>query len=84
MELRGRLPSGREARFEVHVDGKMRFDFEGYEGQSCAAELAQVEKVLQEQCGVLLGPTQVTWKNPDRLGKGARNLPVGGARTKVG
>lgn len=75
--LTGRLPSGRMARFNVHVDGRLQFDFDGYEGQSCAKELAQVEKQLQERCDVLLGPTQVTWKNPDRPSKGALNRPHG-------
>jgi hypothetical protein len=74
--LSGQLPSGRRARFEVQVDGRMNFDFEGYEERACGKDLAHIERTLQERCGVQLGPTQVVWKNPDRLTKGARPLPT--------
>jgi hypothetical protein len=78
--LLGRLPSGRSARFEVHLDGHMEFDLNGYEGRACAKEVDQIERVLQERFQVRMGPRQVTWKNPDKLSKGARNLPTGGAQ----
>lgn len=76
--LTGKLPSGRAARFEVHIDGRMHFDFDGYEGRSCANELENVERVLRERCSLKLGPTQVTWKNtPLQRSRGARELPTG-------
>lgn len=76
--LEGRLASGRKARFEVSVDGKMEFDLDGYEGRECAKDLEKVETVLRDRFGVKLGPPQVVWKNPDRLSAGARDLPSGG------
>ena len=76
--LVGQLPSGRLARFDVHLDGRMTFDFDGYEGRACGKDLEQIERSLQERFGVQLGPRQITWKNPDRISKGARDLPSGG------
>jgi len=76
--LVGTLPSGKLARFEVSVDGKMRFDLDGYEGRSCAKEMQRVEQRLKEQFGIRFGPQQITWKNPNRISKGARDLPSGG------
>ena len=81
--LKGRLPSGRLARFEVHLDGRMNFDMDGYEERSCGKELERIEQTLQERFGVQLGPAQVTWKNPDRISKGSRNLPGGGCRANT-
>ncbi len=76
--LEGRLASGRRARFEVKLDGQMAFDLDGYEGRSCADEMQKVEVAMRDRFGVKLGPPQVVWKNPDRLSKGARDLPAGG------
>lgn len=80
--LEGRLASGRRARFEVSLDGKMEFDLDGYEGRSCAEDLRKVETTLRDRFGVLLGPPQVVWKNPDRIGKSSRELPPGEQRQK--
>lgn len=81
--LVGQLPSGRLARFEVQLDGRMSFDLDGYEGRTCGAELERIEHTLQEQFGVNLGPPQVTWKNPDKISKGSRDVPGGGQRRRA-
>lgn len=73
--LDGRLASGRQARFEVQLDGKMSFDLDGYEGRACADDMQKVEANLRNRFGITLGPPQVVWKNPDRLSQGARPLP---------
>jgi hypothetical protein len=75
--LTGRLPSGRMARFEIQLDGQLRFDLDGYEGRSCAKEMAGIEEKLRERFRVKLGPPQVNWKNPDRISSTARPLPIG-------
>lgn len=74
--LDGRLASGRRARFEVNLDGRMAFDLDGYEGRACKDDLDKVETALRDTYGVKLGPTQVEWKNPDRLSRDARSLPT--------
>lgn len=80
--LEGRLASGRRARFEVSVEGRMTFDLDGYEGRACAQDLEKVEVSLRDKFGVKLGPPQVVWKNPDRLTKGAQDVPGGNTRKR--
>ncbi len=80
--LEGRLASGRKARFEVKLDGEMAFELDGYEGRSCAQDMEKVEIAMRDRFGVKLGPPQVVWKNPDRLTKGAQDLPAGDRRRK--
>ena len=77
VKLTGRMPSGRMASFEVNLDGRMNFDFDGYEGRVCGKDLEVIDKTLQQQFAVKLGEAQVNWKNPDKIAKGARNLPAG-------
>jgi len=76
--LLGRMPSGRLARFEIKVDGRLDFDLDGYEDRLCAKDLDEIESRLKERFAVKLGPPQITWKNPDRLSRSARDLPSGG------
>jgi hypothetical protein len=79
--LSGRMPSGKMARFEVNLDGRMQFDFDGYEGRACAKDLEKINTALQEQFAVTLTGSQITWKNPDKIAKGARNMPSGNRNT---
>ena len=74
------MPSGKLARFDVQLDGRMDFDLDGYEGRACADEIERIEQTMHDQFGVRLGPQQVTWKNPNRIAKGARDLPSGGTQ----
>ncbi|MHB9071263.1 MAG: hypothetical protein ACYC54_12965 [Sedimentisphaerales bacterium] len=76
VKLTGFLPSGRKASFMINLDGRMEFDFDGYQGRACAKEMERIESQLNERFSVKLGPAQVTWKNPDKLTKGAVNLPA--------
>jgi hypothetical protein len=75
--LSGHMPSGKMAKFEVNLDGRMHFDFDGYEGRACAKDLEKINTALQEQFAVTLTGSQITWKNPDKIAKGARNMPSG-------
>lgn len=75
--LIGRLPSGRMARFEIQLDGQMTFDMNGYEGRSCAKDRDKITTMLKNKFQVVLSPRQFTWKNPDQIAKGARDLPAG-------
>jgi len=79
--LSGRMPSGKMARFEVNLDGRMQFDFDGYEGRACAKDLEKINTTLQQQFAVKLTGSQITWKNPDKIAKGARNMPSGTKNT---
>ena len=77
VRLIGRLPSGKTASFNVHLDGKMEFDFDGYEGRVCAKELEKIDQLLDQQFSIKLSDNQITWKNPDKIAKGAMQLPAG-------
>jgi hypothetical protein len=77
VRLLGKLPSGKTASFNVHLDGKMDFDFDGYEGKACAKELEHIDQLLEQQFSIKLGENQITWKNPDKIAKGAMQHPTG-------
>jgi len=77
VRLLGKLPSGKTASFNVHLDGKMDFDFDGYEGKACAKELEHIDQLLEQQFSIKLSENQITWKNPDKIAKGAMQLPTG-------
>jgi len=79
--LSGRMPSGKKATFEVSLDGRMQFDFDGYEGRACAKDLDKIDTTLQQRFSVKLSNPQITWKNPDKIAKGARNLPSSNRNT---
>jgi len=75
VRLLGKLPSGKKAAFNVHLDGRMDFDFDGYEGRACAKELEKIDEMLNQQFAIELGENKLTWKNPDKIAKGAMQLP---------
>ena len=77
VRLLGKLPSGKMASFNVHLDGKMDFDFDGYEGRACVKELEQIDQLLEQQFSIKLSENQITWKNPDKIAKTAKQLPAG-------
>ncbi len=75
VRLMGKLPSGKQAAFNVHLDGRMDFDFDGYEGRACARELEKMDEILDQQFSIKMGESKLAWKNPDRIAKGAMQLP---------
>lgn len=77
--LEGRMPSGRKARFEVELGGAVAFDLDGYPGAACKDEFDGIEQALLERFQVRMGPPQFVWKNPDRILKGAREMPGQGS-----
>ncbi len=81
VKLSGRMPSGKMATFEVNLDGRMQFDFDGYEGRACVKDLEKIDATLQKQFAVKLAGSQITWKNPDKIARGARNMPAGNRNT---
>jgi hypothetical protein len=62
----------------------MEFDMDGYPGRECADHLDQVLFKLEESYGVETGPIQHNWKNPDRISKGSKSFPTGGASRTMG
>ena len=80
----GTMPSGRTVRFDVDDGGTMEFDMDGYPGRECADHLDQVLLKLEDSFGVETGPIQHNWKNPDRISKGSKSFPTGGASRTMG
>ena len=80
----GTMPSGRTVRFDVDDGGMMEFDMDGYPGRECADHLDQVLLKLEESFGIETGPIQHNWKNPDRISKGSKSFPTGGASRTMG
>ena len=48
------------AAFNVHLDGRMDFDFDGYEGRACAKELEKIDQILNEQFSIQLSEINIT------------------------
>ena len=80
----GTMPSGRTVRFDVDDGGTMEFDMDGYPGRECSDHLDQVLLKLEDSFGVETGPIQHNWKNPDRISKGSKSFPTGGASRTMG
>lgn len=81
IRLMGKMPSGKTAVFHISRDGKLDFDFDGYEGRTCVKDMEALEATLHERFSIQMGPAQVTWKNPDKIAKGAMNLPTAQSQT---
>ena len=81
--LRACKPAGQQAEFSVKLDGGLTFKFDNYEGQKCRQDVDTVTKLLDECYGVKLSNRTVLWENPDRIQKGRKDNPVGGAERSM-
>lgn len=61
----GTRPSGASATFNLTLDGSLEYDFSGYRGSSCDADIDAVVPALQEVYGIQLTDEVVSWRNPD-------------------
>lgn len=71
----GTRPSGASATFNLTLDGALEYDFSGYKGSSCDADIDAVVPALQEIYGIQLTDEVVAWRNPDSLDADARPRP---------
>ncbi len=71
----GTRPSGASATFNLTLDGRLQYDFSGYSGSSCQADIDLVMPSLQEIYGIQLDDEVVIWRNPDDLDATARPQP---------
>jgi hypothetical protein len=63
--IQARRPSGNQAKFKIELDGKLRYEFDNYKGQSCKEDINKVLPRLSEVYGVNLSGERVIWSNPD-------------------
>lgn len=71
----GTRPSGASATFNLTLDGSLEYDFSGYQGSSCDADIDRVVPALQEVYGIQLTDEVVSWRNPDDEDATARPQP---------
>ena len=64
-------PSGKKAQCRIGLDGKFRYRFDHYEGQTCLKDIEQFHVDLEKIYSVKLSDIRVIWQNPDRLEKDA-------------
>ena len=80
--LVGELPSGRTARFAISLDGRLNYDFDGYDDYEseggCGTARDQVCQRLQEQIYAKASDHEMHWKGPgpERLEKDKKQLPT--------
>ena len=54
-----------QAKFKIELDGKVRYEFDNYKGQTCKEDMEKVLPRLAEVYGVDLSDERVIWSNPD-------------------
>lgn len=74
--IKAQRPSGAQAAFRVNLDG-MTYKFDHYQGQACLVDADKVLPRLQDIYGIELEEEKVSWRNPDMIGKSAKQLPDG-------
>jgi len=80
--LVGELPSGRTARFAISLDGRLNYDFDGYDSYEqeggCGTARDRVCQRLQEQIHAKASDHEMHWKGPgpERLEKDKKQLPT--------
>ena len=71
----GTRASGASAPFSLTLDGILEYDFSGYKGSTCDADIDAVVPALQEIYGIQLTEEVVAWRNPDDQDAAARPQP---------
>ena len=59
--------SGQKAEFEIHINGKFMYHFDGYEGLACNKDITPFMKDLQDVYGIKVLHEEVQWSNPDKI-----------------
>ena len=60
-------PDGRQAEFEISLNGKFMYHFEGYEGQACQKDIQPFMDDLENVYGLKVLKQEVIWSNPDKI-----------------
>lgn len=63
--IQGARPAGNRAAFTVHLDGRISWKFDNYNGQTCREDMDKVLPALSEIYGIELSDERVMWSNPD-------------------
>lgn len=60
-------PSGQMAKFEIQINGKFMYRFEGYEGMACTKDIEPFMSDLENVYGIKVLHEDVQWSNPDKI-----------------
>lgn len=60
-------PSGQRAEFEIQINGKFMYRFEGYEGAACNKDIEPFMDDLENVYGIKVLHEDVQWSNPDKI-----------------
>lgn len=59
--------SGQKAEFEIHLNGKFMYDFDGYEGQACKKDIEPFMEDLKNIYDIEILHEEVIRENPDKI-----------------
>lgn len=60
-------PDGKTAEFEISLNGKFMYRFEGYEGQACNKDITPFMDDLKNIYDINILHEEVQWSNPDKI-----------------
>lgn len=58
--------SGETAEFQIFLDGKFIYKFEGYEGHACQKDITPFIEDLENVYGIKIKHSETIWSNPDK------------------
>ncbi len=64
VKMLAKKPSGQLAEFEVQLDGKFMYHFEGYEGGTCSNDIEPFLQVLEDIYGIHITKEKVHYDEP--------------------
>ena len=80
--LTARKVGGETARFNIYLDGRFIYDFQGYEGQTCQKDIQPFMKDLQDIYGFTIKETVEIWSNPDKIETSKIQTLISGSNKK--
>lgn len=60
-------PGGQRAEFNIDLQGRFMYHFQGYEGAACQKDIGPLERDLEQVYGMKLTERRTISSNPDRL-----------------
>lgn len=81
VEILATTPAGKKVRFEISDQCRIGFDLDGFIGETCRDAVDTVLERLRSG-GTDGEIEQFKWHNPDKIKKGAKDLPHGAARVR--
>lgn len=65
--LVAKKPDGKTAEFEISLNGKFMYHFDGYEGQACQKDIKPFIDDLKNIYDINILHEEVQWSNPDKI-----------------